>query len=69
MQPRLEFLQVETKTLLVPVARETLADATLHAEQKVAGMSDLHLPGGAIPESVDQLKAHLQDKGIIFRPW
>ena len=30
---------------------------------------DLHLPGGAIPESVDQLKAHLQDKGIIFRPW
>jgi bifunctional enzyme CysN/CysC len=30
---------------------------------------DLHLPGGAIPESVDQLKAHLQDKGVIFRPW
>jgi bifunctional enzyme CysN/CysC len=30
---------------------------------------DLHLPGGASPESVDQLKAHLQDKGIIFRPW
>jgi bifunctional enzyme CysN/CysC len=30
---------------------------------------DLHLAGGAIPESVDQLKAHLQDKGIIFRPW
>jgi bifunctional enzyme CysN/CysC len=30
---------------------------------------DLQLPGGAIPESVDQLKAHLQDKGIIFRPW
>jgi bifunctional enzyme CysN/CysC len=30
---------------------------------------DLHLPGGATPESVDQLKAHLQDKGIIFRPW
>jgi bifunctional enzyme CysN/CysC len=30
---------------------------------------DLHLPGGAVPESVDQLKAHLQDKGIIFRPW
>jgi bifunctional enzyme CysN/CysC len=30
---------------------------------------DLHLPGGAIAESVDQLKAHLQDKGIIFRPW
>jgi bifunctional enzyme CysN/CysC len=30
---------------------------------------DLHVPGGAIPESVDQLKAHLQDKGIIFRPW
>jgi bifunctional enzyme CysN/CysC len=30
---------------------------------------DLQLPGGAIPESVDRLKAHLQDKGIIFRPW
>ena len=30
---------------------------------------DLHLPGGAIPEAVDQLKAHLQDKGVIFRPW
>jgi bifunctional enzyme CysN/CysC len=30
---------------------------------------DLHLAGGAIPEAVDQLKAHLQDKGIIFRPW
>lgn len=30
---------------------------------------DLHLPGGAVPEAVDQLKAHLQDKGIIFRPW
>jgi bifunctional enzyme CysN/CysC len=30
---------------------------------------DLHLPEGATAESVDQLKAHLQDKGIIFRPW
>jgi|tagenome__1003787_1003787.scaffolds.fasta_scaffold20984089_3 bifunctional enzyme CysN/CysC len=30
---------------------------------------DLHLPGGAIPEAVDSLKSHLQDKGIIFRPW
>jgi bifunctional enzyme CysN/CysC len=30
---------------------------------------DLQLPGGAIPEAVDRLKAHLQDKGIIFRPW
>jgi bifunctional enzyme CysN/CysC len=30
---------------------------------------DLHLTGGAVPEAVDQLKAHLQDKGIIFRPW
>ena len=30
---------------------------------------DLHLPDGGSPESVDQLKAHLQDKGIIFRPW
>ena len=30
---------------------------------------DLHLPGGAAAEGVDQLKAHLQDKGIIFRPW
>jgi bifunctional enzyme CysN/CysC len=30
---------------------------------------DLHLPGGAVPEAVDRAKAHLQDKGIIFRPW
>jgi bifunctional enzyme CysN/CysC len=30
---------------------------------------DLHLAGGAVPEAVDSLKAHLQDKGIIFRPW
>ena len=30
---------------------------------------DLHLPGGAVPEAVDRLKAHLQEKGIIFRPW
>jgi bifunctional enzyme CysN/CysC len=30
---------------------------------------DLHLPGGSVPEAVDRLKAHLQDKGIIFRPW
>ncbi len=30
---------------------------------------DLQLPGGAVPEAVDRLKAHLQEKGIIFRPW
>ncbi|HEU5305662.1 MAG TPA: GTP-binding protein [Gemmatimonadales bacterium] len=30
---------------------------------------DLHLPRGPAAESVDRLKAHLQDKGIIFRPW
>jgi bifunctional enzyme CysN/CysC len=30
---------------------------------------DLQLPGGSVPEAVDRLKAHLQDKGIIFRPW
>jgi bifunctional enzyme CysN/CysC len=30
---------------------------------------DLHLSGGAVPDSVDRLKAHLQDRGIIFRPW
>jgi bifunctional enzyme CysN/CysC len=30
---------------------------------------DLQLPGGMVHEAVDQLKAHLQDKGIIFRPW
>ena len=29
---------------------------------------DLLLPGSAA-EAVDRLKAHLQDKGIIFRPW
>ena len=38
--------------LLVPVARETLADATLHAEAGVAGMSDMHLPGGRIVHKV-----------------
>jgi bifunctional enzyme CysN/CysC len=30
---------------------------------------DLQVPGGAVPEAVDRLKAHLQDKGDIFRPW
>lgn len=30
---------------------------------------DLHLPGLAPVEAADRLKAHLQDKGIIFRPW
>jgi bifunctional enzyme CysN/CysC len=30
---------------------------------------DLHLSGSTLPEAVDRLKAHLQDKGIIFRPW
>ena len=30
---------------------------------------DLQLQGGAVPEAVDRLKAHLQDKGVIFRPW
>ena len=38
--------------LLVPVARETLADATLHAETRVAGMRDLHLAGGRIVHKV-----------------
>lgn len=38
--------------LLVPVARETLADASLHAAQRVAGMSDMHLPGGRIVHKV-----------------
>ena len=38
--------------LLVPVARITLADASLHAEQRVAGMSDMHLPGGRIVHKV-----------------
>jgi bifunctional enzyme CysN/CysC len=30
---------------------------------------DLQLSGGTPAESADRLKAHLQDKGIIFRPW
>jgi bifunctional enzyme CysN/CysC len=30
---------------------------------------DLQIPGGMVHEAVDQVKAHLQDKGIIFRPW
>ncbi|MGE5623934.1 MAG: LysM peptidoglycan-binding domain-containing protein [Bacillota bacterium] len=38
--------------LLVPMARETLADASLHAQALVAGMTDLHLPGGRIVHKV-----------------
>jgi bifunctional enzyme CysN/CysC len=30
---------------------------------------DLHLPRAPFAESVDRLKAHIQEKGIIFRPW
>jgi bifunctional enzyme CysN/CysC len=30
---------------------------------------DLQVPGGAVTEAVDRVKAHLQDKGVIFRPW
>jgi bifunctional enzyme CysN/CysC len=30
---------------------------------------DLQLSGSTPVESADRLKAHLQDKGIIFRPW
>jgi bifunctional enzyme CysN/CysC len=30
---------------------------------------DLHLPRAPVSESVDRLKAHIQEKGIIFRPW
>ncbi len=30
---------------------------------------DLQLSGSTPAESADRLKAHLQDKGIIFRPW
>ena len=38
--------------LLVPMSRETLADASLHAQALVAGMTDLHLPGGRIVHKV-----------------
>jgi bifunctional enzyme CysN/CysC len=30
---------------------------------------DLQLSGSTPAESADRLKAHLQDKGIVFRPW
>ena len=40
------------QVLVVPVARQTLADATLHAEARVKGMTDLHLPGGRIVHKV-----------------
>lgn len=40
------------QTLLVPVARVTLADASLHAAQRVAGMTDMHLPGGRVIHKV-----------------
>jgi bifunctional enzyme CysN/CysC len=54
------------KTAVQPDWIETIwAGETITTDLAV----DLHLPGGAVPETVDQLKAHLQDKGIIFRPW
>ena len=54
------------KTAVQPDWIETIwAGETITTDLSV----DLQLPGGAVPEAVDQLKAHLQDKGIIFRPW
>jgi len=54
------------KTAVQPDWIETIwAGDTITTDLSV----DLHLPGGAVPEAVDRLKAHLQDKGIIFRPW
>jgi membrane-bound lytic murein transglycosylase D len=38
--------------LLVPVARQTLADSTLHREARVAGMQDQHMGGGRIVHKV-----------------
>lgn len=40
------------QALLVPVARQTLADVTLHEETRVAGMTDMHLPGGRVVHKV-----------------
>lgn len=54
------------KTAVQPDWIETIwAGETITTDLSV----DLQLPGGAVPEAVDRLKAHLQDKGIIFRPW
>jgi bifunctional enzyme CysN/CysC len=54
------------KTAVQPDWIETIwAGETITTDLAV----DLQLPGGAVPEAVDRLKAHLQDKGIIFRPW
>jgi bifunctional enzyme CysN/CysC len=54
------------KTAVQPDWIETIwAGDTITTDLSV----DLQLPGGAVPEAVDRLKAHLQDKGIIFRPW
>jgi bifunctional enzyme CysN/CysC len=54
------------KTAVQPELIETIwAGETITTDLAV----DLHLPAGAAHESIDQLKAHLQDKGIIFRPW
>ncbi|HEU4953651.1 MAG TPA: GTP-binding protein [Gemmatimonadales bacterium] len=54
------------KTAVQPDWIETIwAGDTITTDLSV----DLHLPGGAVPEAVDRLKAHLQEKGIIFRPW
>ena len=62
---RQEDLEV-IKTAVQPDWIETVwAGDTITTDLSV----DLQLPGGAIPEAVDRLKAHLQDKGVIFRPW
>jgi bifunctional enzyme CysN/CysC len=54
------------KTAVQPDLIETVwAGDTITTDLSV----DLQLPGGAVAEAVDRLKAHLQDKGVIFRPW
>lgn len=55
------------KTIVPPEKIETVW-AGEHVTTDIAYDLRLHQPEN-VAESVDVLKAHLQDKGIIFRPW
>ncbi len=55
------------KTIIAPEKIETVW-AGENVTTDIAYDLRLHQPDN-VPESVDLLKSHLQDKGIIFRPW
>ena len=55
------------KTIVPPEKIETVW-AGEHVTTDIAYDLRLHQPDN-VQESVDLLKSHLQDKGIIFKPW